>query len=80
MISTVIPSPAQFERALISEQVEAGMTYARAQGERIPRTPIPEHVRIRAVDLDLQGNSIQQIGRLPGIGHGTAWNDVQRIT
>jgi hypothetical protein len=39
MLCTVMASLAQFERALISERVKAGMARARAQDQRISRTP-----------------------------------------
>ena len=39
LIFTVMASLAQFERALISERVKAGMARAKAQGKRISRAP-----------------------------------------
>ena len=42
MIFTVMASLAQFESALISERVKAGMARARAQGKRISRAPIAD--------------------------------------
>jgi DNA invertase Pin-like site-specific DNA recombinase len=64
MIFTVMASLAQFERALISARVKAGMARARAQGKRIARAP---------------GYSIHQISKQLSIGYGTAWNYVQRV-
>lgn len=78
LIFTVMASIAQFERALISERVKAGMARAKARGKRIARPPIPKPLQARIAALHAQGYSIHQIStRLP-ISYGTAWNYVQR--
>ena len=79
MIFTVMASLAQFESALISARVKAGMARARAQGKRIARAPLPAAVQRRIAALYQQGLSIHQIGKHLGIGYGTAWNYVQRV-
>ena len=79
MIFTVMASLAQFESALISARVKAGMARARAQGKRISRAPLPPAVQRRIAALYQQGLSIHQIGKQLGIGYGTAWNYVQRV-
>jgi DNA invertase Pin-like site-specific DNA recombinase len=79
MIFTVMASLAQFESALISERVKAGMARAKAQGKRISRAPIPAGVQARIEELYTQGLSIHQMSQQLGIGYGTAWNDVQRL-
>lgn len=79
MIFTVLASLAQFESALMSDRVKAGMARARAQGKRISRAPIPLGVQVRIADLYRQEVSIHQISRKLGIGYGTAWNYVQRV-
>ena len=79
MIFTVLASLAQFESALMSDRVKAGMARARAQGKRISRAPIPRGVQVRIADLYRQEVSIHQISRKLGIGYGTAWNYVQRV-
>jgi DNA invertase Pin-like site-specific DNA recombinase len=78
MIFTVMASLAQFESALISARVKAGMARARTEGKRISRAPLPTAVQERIVALYQQGLSIHQIGKQLGIGYGTAWNYVQR--
>lgn len=78
MIFTVMASLAQFESALISERVEAGMARSKVQGKRISRAPIPKGIQTRLVKLYQQGASIHQISKLLGIGYETAWNYVQR--
>ena len=79
MIFTVMASLAQFESALMSERVKAGMARARAQGKRISRPPIPRGVQGRIADLYRQGVSMHQISKKLGIGYSTAWNYVQRV-
>jgi DNA invertase Pin-like site-specific DNA recombinase len=79
LIFTVMASLAQFESALISERVKAGMARARAQGKRISRAPIPEQVQRRLTELYEQGWSIHQLSKHLGIGYGTAWNYVQHL-
>ncbi len=79
LIFTVMASLAQFESALISQRVKAGMARAKAQGKRISRAPIPKPVQDRIAELHQRGISIHQIGQQLGIGYGTAWNYVQRL-
>ena len=79
MIFTVMASLAQFESALISARVKAGMARARAQGKRISRAPLSATVQQHIATLYHQGLSIHQIGKQLGIGYGTAWNYVQRV-
>jgi DNA invertase Pin-like site-specific DNA recombinase len=76
MIFTVMASLAQFESALISERVKAGMARAKAQGKRISRAPLAQDIQERIAMLYGQGVSIPQISKQLGIGYGTAWNYV----
>jgi DNA invertase Pin-like site-specific DNA recombinase len=79
MIFTVMASLAQFESALISEQVKAGKARAKAQGKRISRAPTPAGVQARIGELYTRGLSIHQMSQQLEIGYGTAWNYVQRV-
>jgi DNA invertase Pin-like site-specific DNA recombinase len=79
LIFTVMASLAQFESALISERVRAGMARAKAQGKRISRAPISRQLQTRIALLYTQGTSISHISKRLGIGYGTAWNYVQRL-
>ena len=79
MIFTVMASLAQFESALISERVKAGMARAKAQGKRISRDPIAKSTQHRIAELHSQGVSLHQISKQLGVGYGTAWNYVQNI-
>ncbi len=78
LIFTVMASLAQFERALISERVKAGMARAKAQGKRISRAPLAEELQAQMVALAAEGLSIHQIGKQLGLGYGTAWKYIQR--
>lgn len=77
LIFTVMASLAQFESALISERVKAGMVRAKAQGKPISRAPLAEELQARIAALYAEGHSIHQISKQLGIGYGTAWNYVQ---
>ena len=79
LIFTVMASLAQFERALMSERVKAGMARAKAQGKRISRAPIARPIQTQIALLYAQGASISHISKQLGIGYGTAWNYVQRL-
>lgn len=79
MIFTVMAALAQFESALISERVKAGMARAKAQGKRISRAPMAQQVQERLAALHAQGLSVHQSSKRLGIGYGTAWNYVQRL-
>ena len=78
LIFTVMASLAQFERALISERVKAGMARAKAQGKRISRAPLAEELQAQIMALAAEGLSIHQIGKQLGLGYGTAWKYIQR--
>ena len=51
LIFTVMASLAQFERALISERVKAGMARAKVQGKRISRAPLAEDLQAQIAAL-----------------------------
>jgi DNA invertase Pin-like site-specific DNA recombinase len=79
LLFTVMASLAQFERALISERVRAGMARAKAQGKRISRAPLARPIQTQIALLYAQGTSISHISKRLSIGYGTAWNYVQRL-
>src|SRR6266487_4742546 len=78
LIFTVMASIAQFESALMSERVKAGMARAKAQGKRISRAPLAEELQAQIMALAAEGLSIHQIGKQLGLGYGTAWKYIQR--
>lgn len=79
LIFTVMASLAQFERALISERVKAGMARAKAQGKRISWAPLARELQAPIAALAAAGLSIHQIGRQLGIGYGTAWKYIRHV-
>jgi DNA invertase Pin-like site-specific DNA recombinase len=79
LLFTIMASLAQFESALISERVKAGMARVKAQGKRISRAPLPSQMQRRIGEIYREGFSIHQMSRDLGIGYGTAWNYVQRV-
>jgi DNA invertase Pin-like site-specific DNA recombinase len=79
LIFTVMASIAQFESALMSERVKAGMARAKAQGKGSSRAPLPARIQGCIADLYHQGVSMHQISKQLGIGYGTVWNYVQRV-
>src|SRR4029450_13926710 len=72
-------SLAQYDSALMSVLVKAGMARAKAQGKRISRAPLARPIQTRIALLYAQGTSISHISKRLGIGYGTAWNYVQRL-
>ena len=66
---------AEFERAMIRERVNAGMSRARSQGKHMGRAPVPA-VKEAAIRIELErGTGINKAAKLHGVGTGT----VQRI-
>lgn len=79
MVFGFMASLAQFESALISERVKAGMERAKAEGKHVGRPPIPEDTQKKVQELYEKDVSIHQISKRLGIAYGTAWNYVQEI-
>ena len=79
LIFTVMASIAQFESALMSERVKAGMARAKAQGKRISRAPLPAGIQGLHCGPLSPRVSMHQMSKQLGIGYGTVWNYVQRV-
>lgn len=79
LIFSIMASLAQFESALISERVKAGMERAKAQGKRISRPALSKNIQQRIQDLYEDGISIKKISQRLNISYGSAWNYVQQI-
>ncbi len=76
LIFGIFASLAQFESALISERVKAGLARAKAQGTKLGRPRIPETIqeeirRLRAQDPPV---SINQISKRLNLPYSTAWS------
>ncbi len=79
LIFSIMASLAQFESALISQRVKAGMARAKSQGKRVSRPPLSDAKQKRIQDLYKDKISIKQISKQLGISYGSAWNYVQQI-
>ena len=81
LIFGIFASLAQFESALISERVKAGMARAKAQGKQIGRRTIPEDIQeeIRRLRSETPPVSIKQISKRLGIGYATAQKYVKAL-
>lgn len=79
LIFSIMASLAQFESALISQRVKAGMARAKSQGKRVSRPPLSNAKQKRIQDLYKDKVSIKQISKQLGISYGSAWNYVQQI-
>jgi DNA invertase Pin-like site-specific DNA recombinase len=80
MVFGFMASLAQFESALISERVKAGMQRAKEEGKHVGRPPIPEDTQAKVRQLHVEEDvSINQISERLDIAYGTAWNYVQEV-
>lgn len=78
MVYGFLASIAQFESALISERVKAGMARAKAEGKRVSRPRIPKATQREIAALHADGVPINQISKRLGVSYGTAWNYAKR--
>lgn len=76
MVFAIMASLAEFESALISERVKAGMARAKAEGTRIGRPKVPVEVkhRIRSLKRTDPARSVRMIAREVGVSVGTVAN------
>ena len=81
LIFGIFASLAQFESALISERVKAGMERARAQGKHTGRPSTPEAIKeeIRRLRNQTPPVSIKQISKRLGIAYATAQKYVKAL-
>ncbi|MBC6700265.1 recombinase family protein [Hymenobacter puniceus] len=78
LIFHVMASLAQFESALISQRVRAGMARAKAQGKAISRPTLPLDQQQKIAQLHAAGVSMNQISKQTAIAYGTVYKYVQR--
>jgi DNA invertase Pin-like site-specific DNA recombinase len=62
---------AEFERAMIRERVNAGLSRARAAGKTLGRPPVSEEKKARILELKTQGIGIRKIAAELKTGVGT---------
>ena len=65
---------AEFERAIITERIQAGLARARAQGKRLSRPLTPEQVQARLKELRAKGMSLRRIAEEVGVSKTTVAN------
>jgi DNA invertase Pin-like site-specific DNA recombinase len=68
---------AEFERAMISERVTAGLNRARAQGKRLGRRPIPAGKIAKVMDARAEGLSIRKIAVRVGVSPSAVHKVIQ---
>ena len=66
---------AEFERAMISDRVKAGLERARLQGKKLGRPKVPSKVEQAILAARAEGKGIRRIAGQLGVGVGT----VQRV-
>lgn len=79
LIFSIMASLAQFESALISQRVKAGMARAKAQGKQMSRPTLSKSMQQKIKTLYDQNRSINKIHKELGISYGSAWNYVQKL-
>ena len=69
---------AEFERAIITERIQARLARARVQGKRLSRPLTPEQVQARIQELRAKGMSLRRIAEEVGVSKSTAANYVKK--
>ena len=79
LIFHVMASLAQFESALISQRVRAGMARAKAQGKHVARPPLAQAKQEVITQLLHEGLSMNQVSKQLGVAYGTVYNYAQNL-
>lgn len=74
LVFHVMASLAQFESALISQRVRAGMARAQAQGKHVARPPLAPAKQETIAQLLREGLSMNQVSKQLGVAYGTVYN------
>ena len=78
LIFHVMASLAQFESALISQRVRAGMARAKAQGKHVARPRLALAKQAAIAQLLSAGLSMNQVSKQLGVAYGTVYNYAQK--
>ena len=79
LIFHVMASLAQFESALISQRVRAGMARAKAQGKHVARPPRAQATQEVIPQLLHEGLPMNQVSKQLGVAYGTVYNYAQNL-
>ncbi len=78
MMFHVIGAMSEFERSLIVERVRAGMAVARLRGQQIGRTPTPQHVIKKVIDVfQAEHLSVREISKKTETPRSTVFRIIQ---
>ena len=80
LIFHVMASLAQFESALISQRVRAGMARAKAQGKHVARLRLAQAKQEAIAQLLSEGLSMNQVSKQLDVAYGTVYNYAQKLT
>ncbi|WP_246074115.1 recombinase family protein [Hymenobacter jeollabukensis] len=79
LVFHVMASLAQFESALISQRVRAGMARAKAQGKHVARPRLVTAKQEAIAQLLSEGLSMNQVSKQLGVAYGTVYNYAQKL-
>jgi DNA invertase Pin-like site-specific DNA recombinase len=79
MVTQILVSVAEMERAMLSERIRAGMAAAKAQGRMVS----PHLKRTKKMDktilaMHARGHTVREIGAKVGISHNAVWQFLKR--
>jgi len=75
----IIGAMAEFERAIMSERVKAGLNNARLKGKRLGRPPLPDSVKQKVFRLKKQGMSNKKISQGLNIAMGSVRKTLESL-
>ncbi len=78
LIFHVMASLAQFESALISQRVRAGMARAKAQSKHVARPPLAQAKQEAIAQLLSECLSMNQVSKQLDVAYGTVYNYAQK--
>ncbi len=83
LMYNILAAVAEFEREIIRDRINDGISRARSQGKRLGRPRIMDVREVadeKIFELRRQGHSIREIAQIVGIGRGTVHNILSNKT